>query len=178
MGRGYEHGAGSPPSPPALHKAGLPPCCLQVLAMENHIVPQWLYPRAAAISPPITACPHLADGTESPSGCFPAQQGWIQHVQHPTPGRGMEGTSCRTGGGIQGSSQWVSIVLRSQCRPPRSPQLLDSPPFPFFPPPPFAWGCPISPMPSWLLTPPGWAGPAASPPAAPHRLVQLGWERL
>lgn len=68
-----------PPHTPALRQAGLPAPL------------QWLYPRAAALSPPVASCPHL---TESPSRCFPARRVQIRHVQHPTPRTKADSMSC------------------------------------------------------------------------------------
>lgn len=126
--------------PPPRAPQSCQPRCLLVLAMENPTVPQRLYPWAAATSPPITACPHLANGTESPSGCFPAWQGRIRHTQHPAPGRGTEDMSCRAWGWDSGLIPMGFSCSAEPARTPKAPQLPQRSPFPLPSPTPVCTG--------------------------------------
>lgn len=138
-GGGTSMGPAAPLCPPALREAGLPPCWLLVLAVENHVVMNSCIPGLQLFHLPSAPAHTSPTALSHPAGVF----------QHGRAGFGTCSTQRRAEaqrdelpslGGTQGSSQCASVVLQSQRRPPRSPRLPQWSPFSLPSPPLFAGG--------------------------------------
>lgn len=143
MDRGYKHRASTPYAPQS--------CTAGSASGPGHgkaLCAAVAVSRAAVTSPPITACPHLAnEGTESPAGVF----------QHSRAGFGTHSTQPR------------AEARRARAAEPGEPESgsLRGPLFLLLPHHTHS-ECSISPTPRLLLTSSGQAGVALSLLAVPH----------
>lgn len=175
--RWRREGVQHPPHPPALRKAGLPPCCVPVPAMENPVVPcrSGCIPGLQLFHLPSPPAHTFPVALTHPAGVF--QRGTAVFGTRSTQHR-AEAQRARAAEPGGGGSGLIPVGFSCSAEPVQTPKEPPSPsvvPLSFsFPTPVRTGDAPSHPHRAGYL--PHRAGPAASPPAAPRCLTRRAGE--